>query len=75
MRAYVFIKAKAGKTKAVAKTLATLPGVGAVDPCWGMPDIIAVVQVKGERALNDLILNKIQNVSGVEHTETHIVLE
>ena len=75
MRAYIFINAKAGKTKTVTQALRALKGVKAVDPCWGSPDIIMAVQVKNERTLNDLVLNKIQKVAGVEHTETHIILE
>lgn len=75
MRAYVFINAKAGKTKTVAKSLKALKGVTAADPCWGSPDIIMSVEVKNERTLNELVLNKIQKIVGVEHTETHIILE
>jgi len=75
MRAYVFIEAKAGKTKEVTKHLRALEGVNAADPCWGTPDIIAVVEVKNERALNDLVLNRFHQVPGVDHTDTHIVLE
>ena len=75
MRAFVFVNAKAGKTKNVAKGLRALAGVKTADACWGSPDIILTVQVKSERALNDLVLNQIQKLNGVEHTETHIVLE
>jgi DNA-binding Lrp family transcriptional regulator len=75
MRAYIFINAKAGKTKTVTKALKALQGVTAADPCWGSPDIIIAVKVKNERTLNELVLSKIQQVSGVEHTETHIILE
>ncbi len=74
-KAYVFIKAKAGKTKDVAQALLALAGVKAADSCWGTPDIIAVVNIKNERALNDLVLSQIQQINGVEHTETHIVLD
>ena len=75
MQAYVFVNAKAGTIKAVTEGLRALKGVKTADPCWGSPDIIMAVEVKSERLLNELILNKIQKVSGVEHTKTHIVLE
>ena len=75
MHAYVFVNAKAGTIKAVTEGLRALKGVAAADPCWGSPDIIMTVEVKDERTLNDLVLSKIQKLSGVEHTETHIVLE
>ncbi|MBI2956531.1 MAG: Lrp/AsnC ligand binding domain-containing protein [Acidobacteria bacterium] len=75
MRAYVFVDVKAGKAKEVAKQLASLKGVSQCDPCWGTPDIIAVVEVRNERALNDLVFNEISKIPGVEHTDTHIALE
>ena len=75
MRAYVFVNVKAGKTKAVARHLSELDGVKTADPCWGTPDIIAYVEVKSERALNDLVLNHMQKSPGVEHTDTHIALD
>ncbi len=74
-KAYLFVNAKAGRTKNVVKVLARLSGVEAADICWGMPDIIAVVSIKNERALSDLVLGEIQQIPGVEHTETHIVID
>ena len=75
MRAFIFVNAKAGKTKNVANKLRALKGVKSADACWGSPDLIMTVEVKSERALNELVLNKIQKTDGVEHTETHIVLD
>lgn len=75
MRAYVFVNVKAGKAKAVAQQVAEISGVQAADACWGVPDIIATVEVKNERALNDLVLNDIAKLPGVEHTDTHIALD
>ncbi len=74
-KAYLFVSAKAGRTKDVVKVLARLSGVKAADICWGMPDIIAVASVKNERALSDLVLGEIQQIPGVEHTDTHIVID
>ncbi len=74
-KAYLFVNAKAGSTKNVVKALARFSGVEAADICWGMPDIIVVVSVKNERALSDLVLGEIQQIPGVEHTETHIVID
>ena len=75
MRAYVFVNVKAGQAKKLARQIAQLEGVQAADACWGMPDVIAVVEVKNERALNDLVLNRIAKTAGVEHTDTHIALD
>jgi len=75
MRAYVFVNVKAGKAKVIARQLSELEGVRAADACWGTPDIVAVVEVKTERALNDLVFNEISKLAGVEHTDTHIALD
>jgi len=74
MRAYIFINTAAGKAKTSMTRLRSFRSVKAADTCWGSPDIIVVAEVKNERTLNDLVLNKIQPVDGVEHTETHIVV-
>ena len=74
-KAYVYVNAKAGKTKEIAKGLAALKGVKAAHVCWGTPDIIVVVIAKDERTLNNLVLHGIQQLPGVEHTETHLVMD
>lgn len=75
MRAYVLINVKAGKAKEIARRLARTEGVKSADACWGLPDIIACVEVKSEKALDDLVLRQIQKIPGVEQTDTHIALE
>jgi len=75
MRAYIFVNVKAAKAKVVARQLAQLEGVKAADACWGMPDVIALVEVKNERALNELVFTQISKIADVEHTDTHIALD
>jgi DNA-binding Lrp family transcriptional regulator len=75
MRAYVFVNVKAGKAKTVAGKISALKGVTHADACWGTPDIVAFVDVKNERALNDLVFNEISKLPDVEHTDTHIALD
>ena len=75
MRAYIFVNVKAGKAKQLAQQITQLEGVKAADACWGMPDVIVAAEVKNERALNDLVLNRIAKLAGVEHTDTHIALD
>ena len=75
MRAYVFVNVKAGKAKQIAQQMAQLDGVRAADACWGMPDVIVAVEVKNERALNDLVFTQISKMSDVERTDTHIALD
>ena len=75
MRAYVLINVKAGKAKEIARRLLRIEGVKSADPCWGLPDIIACVDVKNERVLDELVLRQIQKMPGVEQTDTHIALD
>jgi DNA-binding Lrp family transcriptional regulator len=75
IRAYVLINVRAGKAKTVAQALAELPGVKQAHACWGVPDVIGFVEVAGQRELDDLIMETIQKLDGVERTDTHITLD
>jgi len=75
VRAYVLINVRAGKAKIVAQQVANMPGVRSANACWGVPDVIAYVEVGSQRELDDLVLEKIQKMEGVERTDTHIALE
>ncbi len=75
VRAYVLIHVRAGHSKKVAQALAQLPGVRSAHACWGVPDVFAYVEVGGQRELDDLVMEKIQKMDGVERTDTHIALE
>jgi len=75
VRAYVLINVRAGKAKTVAQQLTQTPGVRSAHACWGVPDVIAYVEVGSQRDLDDLVMEKIQKMEGVERTDTHIALE
>ena len=75
MKAYVFVTVGPGKSTDVAGRLRALEGVKSVDVCWGVPDIIILVEAADLKSLQDAILNQIQNVAEVDQTDTHIVLE
>jgi DNA-binding Lrp family transcriptional regulator len=74
MRAYIFIKVQPRKTREVAGKIAEIAGVRAAHPCWGLPDVIAEVEVENEAALESLVLGQIQAIEGVAETDSHIVL-
>lgn len=74
-RAYVLIKVRAGKTKAVVEALRKIAGIEQVHPCFGQPDIFSFVGVADERALSDVVITKIHTIDGVEETDTHIVAD
>jgi DNA-binding Lrp family transcriptional regulator len=75
VRAYVLINVRAGHSKRVAQQLAELPSVRSAHACWGVPDVIAYVEVGSQRELDDVVMEKIQKMEGVERTDTHIALD
>jgi len=75
VRAYVLINARAGKSKIVAQQLLEMDGVKSAHACWGVPDVIAYVEVAGQRELDALVMETIQKMEGVERTDTHIALD
>jgi DNA-binding Lrp family transcriptional regulator len=52
-----------------------MEGVRHADACWGLPDVFVYAETSDERKLNQLVIDKIQKLEGVERTETHIAVE
>jgi len=75
MRAYVLINTRPGKARDIVAAVARLEGVRHAEACWGIPDIFVEVQTADEKGLNELVIDQIQKLDGVERTETHIVVE
>ena len=72
-RAYVLIHVFPGQTSQVVKALGEIKQIKTIDPCWGKPDIITVVEVSDQDALTQLVLSKIHSIEGVAQTDTHLV--
>ena len=72
-RAYVLIDVQPGRTSDVALALSGIKQIKTIDPCWGKPDIIVVVEVSDQDALTQLVLRRIHEIDGVLHTDTHLV--
>lgn len=72
--AYVLINGKAGKIKDIVGALSKVKGIKSVHACWGRPDIFAYVELADLKALGEFVLDKVQKLEGVEHTDTHIVI-
>ncbi len=72
-RAYVLINVQPGQTGSVARALTQIKQIKTIDPCWGKPDIIVVVEVPDQDALSQLVLSKIHAIPGVTQTDTHLV--
>jgi DNA-binding Lrp family transcriptional regulator len=75
MRAYVLINVRPGRVRDVVESVSGMAGVKHADACWGVPDVFAYAETSDERSLHQLVIDKIQNLEGVERTETHIVVE
>jgi DNA-binding Lrp family transcriptional regulator len=72
-RAYILINVLPGQTSSVVKGLSQIKEIKTIDPCWGKPDIIAVVDVPDQDALTQLVLSRIHAIEGVTQTDTHLV--
>lgn len=75
MKAYIFINISPGKSPDVVGEVRRVGGVKSADLCWGLPDVIAMVEAADSKALRDMVLNQIQKITGVSQTDTHIFLE
>jgi DNA-binding Lrp family transcriptional regulator len=75
MRAYVLINVRPGKVRDIVNAVSQMEGVRHADACWGLPDVFAYVETPDERRLNQLVMDNIQKLEGVERTETHIAVE
>ena len=72
-RAYVLINVQPGRTSEVVRALSEIKQIKTIDPCWGKPDIIVVVEVADQDALTRLVLSRIHEIEGVMQTDTHLV--
>ena len=72
-RAYILINVLPGRTSDVVRALSEIKQIKTIDPCWGKPDIIVVVEVSDQDALTQLVLSRIHEIDGVAQTDTHLV--
>ena len=72
-RAYILINVLPGRTSDVVLALSGIKQIKTIDPCWGKPDIIVVVEVSDQEALTQLVLSRIHEIDGVSQTDTHLV--
>lgn len=70
--AIVLIKTSVDRIPEIAESIAALEGVSEVYSVTGSFDLVALVRVRRHDDLADVIPGKLNKVSGVEHTETHI---
>lgn len=70
--AVILINVEPARTAVVAETLSNMPGISEVYSVAGNYDLVALVRVKENEALADLVAQKIREVDGIIRTETLI---
>lgn len=73
--AYVLIECEHGKSMEVANTVSKIGGVKEAYSVTGPYDVIAHVAASNLKVLGDVVVQRIQGVSGVKKTLTSIVIE
>ena len=74
VRAYVMVKAHTGEADRLRDEIAAVEGVVRAHIVAGDVDLIAVVDVESPAAVKDVAATHIQNVDGVETTQTYIAM-
>jgi DNA-binding Lrp family transcriptional regulator len=70
--AIVFVKADVARIPEVAEHIAAIDGVSEVYSVTGQIDLIALVRVRSHDDVADVVADRLNKVSGVTSTETHI---
>lgn len=70
--AFVLLNVARGKVNQVADTLSTMDGVYEVHSVAGRYDLVAVIRVRKNEDLADLVTDEIRQIEGIEHSETLI---
>jgi DNA-binding Lrp family transcriptional regulator len=70
--AVVLINVDTGEMSRVAEELSNSPGISEVYSVAGNYDLVAVLRVKDNESLADLVTDRIRKVPGITRTETLI---
>ena len=73
--AYVMIKANTGDADRLREEIEAIDGVQEAHIVAGDVDLIAKVQVSNPAAVKDVAATQIQEISGVESTQTYIAMD
>lgn len=72
--AFIMIKANTGEADRLKDNIKTIDGVESAHIVAGDVDIIAKANVETPAAVKDIAATKIQNIQGVENTQTYIAM-
>src|SRR3989454_11311236 len=71
---YILIQLAPGTAKTAAQAISKIEGVKMAHAVTGPFDVIAFAEVPDLATLSELVLAKIQNVEGVQKTQTAVVV-
>jgi len=71
---YILVQLAPGTAKTAAEAISKIEGVKMAHAVTGPFDIIVFAEVPDLATLSDLVLAKIQNVDGVQKTQTAVVV-
>lgn len=70
--AVVLINVRTDETSRVAEELSNVPGISEVYSVAGNYDLVAILRVKDNDALAELVADRLRKVAGITRTETLI---
>ena len=68
----VLLKVERGKVNGVAEKLAEMSGISEVYSVGGRFDLVAIIRVKSNEDLADMVTKQMASLEGIEGTETLI---
>ena len=75
VRAYIMVKAYTGEADRLKEEIEAVDGVDRAHIVAGDVDLIAVVDVASPAAVKDVAATHIQDIDGVENTQTYIAMD
>ena len=75
VNAIVLIRTQHGKINDVAETLAAIESISEVYSVGGSYDVIALVRVRTNEQIAELVTQQLVTIEGIEHTETMIAFK
>jgi len=75
VRAYIMVKALTGEADRLRESIEAVGGVDRSHIVAGDVDLITVVDVESPAAVKDVAATEIQEIEGVEDTQTYIAMD
>ena len=73
--AFIFVECTAGHAIQVAREVRNIPGVAYAHAATGPYDVIALIEASDLQVMGELVIRKIQGITGVIRTQTNVVVE